>query len=324
MNTTLTAQGPEDLLAAVPVVLGFRPEHSLVMLTFDARRTFHARVDLPPPAQVDGALPELREILLSPCLSHGVGRVAFVVYGDDAVVAAAVAAELVPAFESAGVGVLTVLRAHEGRWWRVPAHPGERPAGPTPYDDETHPFAAQAVFVGRVTHPSREALRETLAPLPEHRRRMERLTAALPESQAADLDRVLEIVGHCVDESADPDDDEAALVLQAVTRVDIRDAAVQAVTRDNAVGHLRLWSHLLRLAPDPQVPDVAAVAAFCAWQAGDGAVAWCALDRCFAQDDDHGLGTCLAACLTRAVPPSAWEEVVDDEMEEPQPTRESA
>jgi hypothetical protein len=324
MNTTLTAQGPEDLLAAVPVVLGFRPEHSLVMLTFDARRTFHARVDLPPPAEVDGELPELREILLAPCLSHGVGQVAFVVYGDDPVVAGAVAAGLVPAFEGAGVGVLAVLRAHEGRWWRVPSHPGERPAGPTPYDDETHPFAAQAVFAGRVTHPSREALRETLAPLLEHRCVMERLTAALPDSQAADLDRVLEVVGRCVGGCADPDDDDAALVLRAVTRVDVRDAAVQAVTRDNAVGHLRLWSHLLRLAPDPQVPDVAALAAFCAWQAGDGALAWCALDRCFAVDDDHGLGTCLAACLTRAVPPSAWEEVADDEREGSQPTRESA
>ena len=114
------------------------------------------------------------------------------------------------------------------------------------------------------------------------------------------------------------------MLLKSATRVEIRDAALQAVSRDTAAEHLRVWSHLLRRAPDPQVPDVAPVTAFCAWQAGDGALAWCALDRCFAVDDDHGLGTCLAACLTRAVPPSAWEEVVDDEMEEPQPTRESA
>ena len=36
MTTTLTARRPEDLLAAVPVVLGFHPRDSLVMLTFDA------------------------------------------------------------------------------------------------------------------------------------------------------------------------------------------------------------------------------------------------------------------------------------------------
>ena len=62
-------------------------------------------------------------------------------------------------------------------------------------------------------------------------------------------------------------------------------------------------------APDPQVPDTAAVTAFCAWQSGHGALAWCALDRCLEVDPDHGLGLCLAECLTRAVPPSAWEEV---------------
>src|SRR3954469_6077554 len=103
MTTTLTAHGPEDLLAPPPVVLGFRPEHSLVMLTFHARHTFHARVDLPPSAEVDHELPELREVLLAPCLSHEVGRVAFVVYGDDPTVASAVAAGLVPAFEAKGV-----------------------------------------------------------------------------------------------------------------------------------------------------------------------------------------------------------------------------
>jgi Domain of unknown function (DUF4192) len=324
MTTTLTAHGPEDLLAAVPVVLGFRPEHSLVMLTFHARHTFHARVDLPPSAEVDHELPELREVLLAPCLSHEVGRVAFVVYGDDPTVASAVAAGLVPAFEAKGVEVLAVLRAHEGWWWRVPAHPGEPPTGPAPYDDESHPFSAQAVFAGRVTHASREALRQTLAPLPEHRRLMERLVAELPEPRPVDHDPVLDVLRRCAGGRTDPDDDQTALVLRAIARVEIRDAALQAVTRDNASEHLRVWSHLLRRAPDQQVPDVAAVVAFCAWQAGDGALAWCALDRCFAVDDHHALGTCLAACLTRAVPPSAWEEVVEDATEGTRPTRESA
>ena len=44
---TLTAKSPEDVLAMVPVVLGFTPTDSLVMLTFGAASPFHARVDLP-------------------------------------------------------------------------------------------------------------------------------------------------------------------------------------------------------------------------------------------------------------------------------------
>jgi hypothetical protein len=307
--TTLTARAPEDLLAAVPVVLGFRPEQSLVMLTFDARRTFHARVDLPTPSEIDEAVPDLAEVLLSACRTHGVGRVAFVIYGDDPAIAETVAAGLVPVFEAGGVGVLEVLRADAGSWWRVPTHPGEAPTGPTPYDDESHPFAAAAVFAGRVTHSSREALRATVAPIPVERRRVADLIVALPETEPAD---VLDIVGRCVSARVDPDEAEAARILRSVTRVDVRDAALYAVSRSNAADHLRVWTDLLRRAPDSQVPDVAAVTAFCAWQAGDGALAWCALDRCFEVDPEHRLGTCLAECLTRAVPPDTWGEVVDE------------
>jgi hypothetical protein len=46
-STTLTARTPEDVLAVVPVVLGFEPTESLVMLTFGSDPPFHARVDLP-------------------------------------------------------------------------------------------------------------------------------------------------------------------------------------------------------------------------------------------------------------------------------------
>ena len=98
MTTTLTARRPEDLLAAVPVVLGFRPQDSLVMLTFDAPRSFHARVDLPPPAELDDSVSDLVDALLEPCLAQGVGRVAFVFYSADASLAERAAAPLRRAF----------------------------------------------------------------------------------------------------------------------------------------------------------------------------------------------------------------------------------
>ena len=87
---------------------------------------------------------------------------------------------------------------------------------------------------------------------------------------------------------------------------EVRDAALYAVTPETARDHLRVWVTLLRGAPDEQVPDTAAVTGFCAWQAGEGALAWCALDRCFEVDPEHLLGLALAECLVRAVPPTAW------------------
>lgn len=308
MTTTLTARRPEDLLAAVPVVLGFRPQGSLVMLTFDARRCFHARVDLPPSAELDTSVGEMVDALLEPAVAQRVGRVAFVFYTGDASLAAGAAGPLRRAFTAKEIGVVDVLRAHEGWWSRVSGRPGGSESEPCPYDDECHPFAAQAVFEGRVTLDSRDALRKTLSPVPEAQRRMASLQGTLPDPGPAEVGWARDTLARCATSGAGPSDDEAARILRAVVRFDVRDAALFAVSRDTAEAHLRIWSELLRRAPEPQVAEAAVVTAFCAWQAGHGALAWCALDRCLAADPEHSLATCLAECLTRAVPPTAWEE----------------
>ncbi|MGA9745950.1 MAG: DUF4192 family protein, partial [Nocardioides sp.] len=67
--TSLVARCPEDLLAMVPIVIGFAPTDSVVMLTFGATHPFHARVDLPEgPAEVE----ELVHALLEPAERNGV------------------------------------------------------------------------------------------------------------------------------------------------------------------------------------------------------------------------------------------------------------
>jgi hypothetical protein len=311
MTTTLTARGPEDLLAAVPVVLGFRPADSVVMLTFDARRTFHARVDLPPPDDLDADLPELTRALLGPCLAHGVGRVAFIVYSADARLAARVAARLRGDFSAREIGVIDVLRADGGHWRHVPSRSGAPEGRGRPYDDATHPFAAQAVFDGQVTHATRDDLRETLAPDAEAHAVVRARQRGLGAPGPAEVGWVTEVLARCVATRSDPDDDEAARLLWASGRIDVRDAALFAVTRESAREHLRIWSALVRRAPVDQVPAAAVLTAFAAWQSGHGALAWCALDRCFEIEPDHPLARGLAECLTRAVPPSAWEEVAE-------------
>ncbi|WP_151082605.1 DUF4192 domain-containing protein [Nocardioides cynanchi] len=309
MTTSLTARGPEDLLAAVPVVLGFRPTDSVVMLTFGAPCTFHARVDLPPPDDPE-ALIDLSEALRAPCLLHDVGRVAFVLYADDADLSARIGARLRAGFAEVEIGVIDVLRVSRGRWWSVPDEPGRSPGEGLPFDDTCHWFAAQAVFDGRVTHASRDDLRATLAPDLEARARVQaRLPAGPCPAVAAEEAWLVEMLRHWVGSGAEPDDEEAGRVLRAVAGVEPRDAALFLVSRETAREHLRIWSGLLRRAPEGLVPSAAVLAAFAAWQSGHGALAWCALDRCLEVRPDHRLGLGLAECLTRAVPPSAWHEV---------------
>jgi Domain of unknown function (DUF4192) len=310
MTTTLTARGPEDLLAAVPVVLGFRPSESLVMLTFGGRHTFHARVDLPEPDETARGLRELARSLLEPALQQGVDRVAFVAYTAQPRLASRLARCLEQTFVRAGVGVIDVLRAHDGRWTCVPRRPAQREDPPQPYDDRTHPFAAQAVFAGRITHPTRDDLRGLLAPDAELCRRVAKAGLALPPAGPDELGWTLDLLLRCVTQGHTPSDGESARLLRAAAVVELRDAALYAVGAAPQE-HLELWSALLRRASDDTVPDVAALTAFCAWRSGHGALAWCALDRCFAVDPCHGLGLALAECLERALPPAAWEEVRD-------------
>jgi hypothetical protein len=305
MTTTFTARGPEDVLAAVPVVLGFRPETSLVMLTFGPPHGLHARVDLPPlddPLAVEVTV----EALLGPCRRHGVDQVVFVVYSPDARLAAALTSALVPAFVAQGIAVVGVLRAHAGRWSHVPTRADGEETPPVPYDDTHHEFAVQAVFEGWVTHRSRDELRATLSRDPDRCARWGRLIDRRSSDPPAAAS-VIDVVTGWASSGCAPDDEGAARVLRAVTEIEVRDALLFAVTRDTARDHLRVWQVLLSGAPDPQVPDTAALTAFCAWLAGHGALAWCALDRCFAVDPRHRLGACLAELLTGAVPPSAWD-----------------
>ena len=54
--------------------------------------------------------------------------------------------------------------------------------------------------------------------------------------------------------------------------------------------------------------------AFAAWHHGDGALAWCAIDRCLDVDPDYSMAHCVAQILTGAVPPSVWEPIPEDEL----------
>ncbi|WP_460834216.1 DUF4192 domain-containing protein [Nocardioides hungaricus] len=293
---TFTARTPEDVLAVVPVALGFVPTESVAMLTFGAGYPFHARVDLPPgPSQLPGVV----DCLLDPVLRHRVPQVLFVVYTGDARLARRAARCLSGEFSRAGVEVLDVLRADGERWW--PA--GDRGPG-VPYDLAAHPFSARAVLDGRVLHGSRAELRAEVARQPD---RVAGVVAALAGLSGDPPDPGW-ITG-LVTAGSPPGDAEVAALLRALLDPHLRDAAWCGLSRRTAPAHVAFWTDVVRRAPDPLVPAPAALLALAAWQAGHGALAWCALDRCLEVDTGHPLGQLVARVLAEAVPPAAWEEV---------------
>ncbi len=312
-TTTLTARSPEDLLALVPIVLGFVPRDSVVMLTFGAQRTFHARVDLP---VREAEVAEVVQALLEPARRHLVRRVVFVLYAADARAARTVARPLVRAFEEADVEVIDVLRADGDRWFTVLGRRRGVPLCGVAYDVSAHPFAAEAVLDGRVTHASREELADTLRADPD---RVAAVAAALAARSARDPDggtggdagelvwaRQL-VADHATSGTAPADADLARLLVGMRDQL-VRDAAWMVMTRDTAREQVGLWTDVVRRSPLEVLAAPAALLGFAAWLSGQGALAWCAIDRCRESDPDYGLAGLLAELLVHAVPPSAWED----------------
>lgn len=289
-RTVLTFRTPEDVLAAVPVLLGFEPSDSVVMLTFGGREAFHARVDLPPPDELDEAV----DLLLPPALAHGVTSVLLVVYSARQDLARQVLARLEEAFGTARIQVAYSLRADGTRWF-LPGSPG------VPYDVRTHPFRVQSVLEGVVVSASREELAARLDPTAG--------VAAVEEARgrvvAHDATEVVATVWRALDRGRFGDEDLAGVLLGLRDPV-VRDAAWCSMTRDDATAHVTLWTDAVQRSPDDLVAAPAAVLALAAWLAGNGALAWCAVDRCVASDPDSSLARLVGELLDGAVPPSTW------------------
>ncbi|NYD41573.1 DUF4192 domain-containing protein [Nocardioides panaciterrulae] len=307
--TRLVARTPEDLVAMVPVVLGFVPEDSVVLLTFGGAEAFHARLDLPPadrPAAIRAAV----EALLEPAVRHAVRQVVLLAFAAEHREAAEAGRALVAAFEEREIDVVQALRADGRRCY--PWVPG-RAAVPwtgTPYDLSSHRFTAQAVLEGVVTHASRAALAGSLDRDPA---RVAALVAALsrgePGEPAAAAAWVAEVVAGHVRDGTVPDDAEAARLLGAVREVAVRDATLFLMDRGNAPGHVALWTDLVRRSPDRLLAAPAVLLGLAAWIAGHGALAWCAVDLCRAVEPEHPTACLLGELLAEAVPPSEWERM---------------
>ena len=299
--TLLRARTPEDIAAFVPLALGFVPERSVVLVSVGSGG-MHARVDLPHDADdVDDVV----EALLRPVRRHGIDDVIVVVYDDDTTVADEAAWAVHEEFTAAGIRVREVLRVHDGHWFAVlPGAPLAAYRG-VPFALAEHPFTAQGVFDGRVTHASREDLRSTLAPDAAGARVLApdlAVAAPLPPGAVAALAR-----RHVAQGTVFSGPDLASVACHDHRRATRRDEAWVWLTRAEARHAVELWSDAVRRLPASHVASPAAVLAFASWLVGDGALAWCAVDRCREVEPDHPLARLVVGMLEAATSPDSWE-----------------
>lgn len=311
MTVPYVARGPEDLIALAPTVLRFEPEDSVVVMTFGRPgRSFHARIGLPRSGRDQD---EVAATILAAMKGNHLRESAILIYSDDRQVATAQARKLNRRLRNGGIRVADVLLVSGDRYFRILR--GDEVG--TSFDISSHPFTVRRVLDGVVVHKSRADLAATLQPAPD----AEQGWAATIEQvehwseQRADAfsetQWLRSAVGDAVSSGAFPDDDLPRL-LADLTVPDLSDVAWAEITRADADAHVILWREVVRRAPDDYVGGPACLLAFAAWLAGDGALAWCGLDRCGPAEPP--MARLLAELLEGAVPPGLWPGLTAEEL----------
>jgi hypothetical protein len=318
-----SASSPADVLAAVPYLLGFHPDNSIVAVALQDRRpVFAARANLPAPdtpaATVDGLAGYLAAVV------HQQQPTSAIVIGyGTAEAAEPVLLRVQTALADRAVPIDLALRAEQRRYWTYPPDaPTGQPHDGSPFDPTSSPVAAHAVYTGAVALPDRAALVDRVAALTgPGRDAMRRATELAAARRAAEADREPAPTAAAVAAVAvrkafrryaaggTLTDDEAATLSLLLQR---RDVLNEAWRRTGDCEHdVRLWLDLTRrVQPDLAAPP-ASLLAFAAWRGGDGALARVAVDRAIAADPTYPMAVLLGQVLDAGLPPSVLDDWPD-------------
>ena len=308
--TKLTS--PTDIVAMIPYVLGFIPEHSLVLVALEGPHQRFGpvmRLDLPENSREAA---EQVDYLLALVDAHKFRGVIVVAYTDDPRRSGSLVRPLLRRLKRARISVSEALRADGERWYSYTCHKVCCPASGVPYQADNTAPAAQAVYSGLTRADSRDALRAMFDPAP-------------PEA-VADLERDCRVL-LAEPEACRPDDREIRRLLEDVDDCEPRHLAtllalaqdetwiaefLMAMTRFTAQRHFDIWRSVMCVAPPDLMAGPGALAAFAAWLDGHGVLASHACDRVEEMAPGHSLIVMVRSLLDHTVPPYVWDEIVGD------------
>jgi hypothetical protein len=310
----------DDLLAVIPYLLGFHPEHSIVAMAFDpgtATLAATIRYDLPDRADA----PALADALTAMLVRNDISMAVIVGYGTGERVTPVIDA-VRDALTGAGIAVGDLLRAENDRYWSYlcPDHTCCPPDG-TPYDTQTSPTALYAILTGHVAQPDRAAFAATLDAITGPQR--EQMRAATQRARAR-ADHLLPTADglfwyaegqRCIPAALDRirdgeplEPDEIAWLGVLLTAILVRDIAILLFGTYDDDTHIQLWTHLVRMLEPAYAAAPAALLAFVAMRTGDGTLARIAADRALATNPDYSLARLILTALDAGVPPAQIRE----------------
>jgi len=304
VDPVVVVRTPDELLAAVPHMLGFNPQDAIVLVPV-SRGLPLARVDLPRTAE------DRDEVMRN--LRGPYGRnarpgamIALVCVTEDRRSAELASQHVAAGLEKVGVSTQVRLWATEERW--VELNTGL--AGNRTPETSTR-IAAESVIAGTARPAAtRESLADSLVAdrepiagvLPAARE------SAETSSQVTERDWALGRLEQFHADGNRLSDTEAARLLVAIESTGTRDALWEDMGRENATSHTALWTDLTRRAPDEVRTPAATLLAFSSWLGGSGAKAWCALDQ-IPEGPLYSMASLVATVLQDGVNPAVWEQL---------------
>lgn len=318
---TLHIRGPLDLVAAVPYLLGFAPERSLVLIGLEDNRVIvTARMDL---ADVyDENERFLVEETLVALKRGGTTNLVALIYSD----ACAPEMELViPYFDvigrvrrdcaSSSIELDEALLLANGRYWSYVCENAECcPLGGKPIEENLE-VAATAVAAGLVAQPSREAMVAALDPLPGHERLLSVLApTGLPEpGEINSVKREPFRLGRMYQQHSRLIEDEYLVKYgTALQCISVRDALWLAIDiRRLECPELMLF--LARSLPGRYAAPPLFLYAWSRWREGDGAMAMEAVTRAVAADPSYTAADLLVVALKEGIDPRTMPKLKMDQ-----------
>lgn len=310
--TTLTS--PHDLLAAIPFLVGFKPEDSIVLMSIKDDSIFMAlRIDFP-----DSLDPEQIDTLVSH-LQRDDADAAIAVYyiPESSSDADLLIKTITDAIDEKNIPLRESLIVHANRWRSLICEDLEccPPEGsPLPELDQSR-IAAEQVALGKpVPFENINQLVNSISALEpdqELLNLMNEIREIDYESDPVPLQRqgAEAITDFIADFAADGlcrDKKLLALVLVRLLDLQVRDFALGSVTDETSDTYFSAWRWLLRVAPEGYVAPVATLFAAVAYERGDGAIAHRALDRAEVDNPDYAMTGLLRQVFSAGWSPKSF------------------
>jgi hypothetical protein len=314
-RAAIKLDGPAALIAAIPHLVGFQPAESLVLVVMGGPRSrvlLTVRADLPTGA---ANWSELLKPIAHAIETTGGDKLVAIAYpnvpvddSEQAFDPKPLLGSLIEAADAAGASVMDFLVVEQDRWFSVSEFGEPDGGGGVISIGAVSSAQAALAFEGRAPLASRAELVRSFESVGADDPRA--ISAEeLVQTTAIEASEVCEVL------SGETAIDRALQIeiLASLPHAHVRDRVISTVLL-SAEEHPKGGSSYLRdvaerlrqlqcVAPPGFIAPAATLLGIFAWQAGEGAMATCALGRAVADDPDYRLAHLIEAAVASAMPP---------------------